>query len=89
MRFKRRGKNGADAGSAIGPAQIVEALEGFGAEFRFTPAGSLIVRDLGKAPTALREMFFQCDGAQLMAFVRGRRRSEAETGSGGVFPARG
>jgi hypothetical protein len=86
MRRQRAKSKPADV---ITPAALVEAMEAFGAEFRFTPAGSLIVSNLGKAPAELREMFFQCDGAQLVAFVRGRRINAEETGSGCVSPARG
>jgi hypothetical protein len=73
----------------ITPAVLVEALERYGAEFHFTPAGSLIVRNLGKAPAELRAMLFACDGAQLVAFVRGRRRIGAESGQNSRFRAEG
>jgi hypothetical protein len=86
MRRQRAKSKPADV---ITPAALVEAMEAFGAEFRFTPAGSLIVRNLGKAPAELRAMLFACDGAQLVAFVRGRRRIGAESGQNSRFRAEG
>lgn len=54
-------------------ADVADAMEASGAEFRFSECGSLFVAGLQKLPEALRELFFNCDGAQLVAYVRSKK----------------
>lgn len=51
---------------------LVDGLERFGATFRFTGAGSLLIGNLGKAPAALRQAFLDCDAKLLVAWLKSR-----------------
>lgn len=71
---RRRTHTNRPADTSSGP-HIVEVLENYGCTFFFRPGGSLVVRDLGNAPLPLREMFYQSDGAALVAYVRAKLRA--------------
>jgi hypothetical protein len=59
---------------ALTIADLVASVERFGAQFQFTGAESLRVRGLEKLPSALREAFLNCDGAQLVAWLKSRKK---------------
>jgi hypothetical protein len=59
---------------ALSVVDLVDGMERFGAEFYFTGAGSLRVRGLEKLPAALREQLYAADGAQLVAWLRSRKK---------------
>ena len=52
------------------PAQLVEAMQTFGAEFQFTDAGSLFVGNLAKLPAVVIDDFLEADQRQMCAAVR-------------------
>ncbi|MCI0338634.1 MAG: hypothetical protein L0226_13740 [Acidobacteria bacterium] len=72
---RRNSKTEVDALSVV---DLVEAVERFGAEFYFTGSGSLRVRNMEKLPPALREQFYEADGAQLVAWVKSRKTENKE-----------
>ncbi len=51
------------------PGLVKEMIEG-GAHFEFTPAGALMVRNLGALPGYLRDAFFACDEKALVRYLR-------------------
>lgn len=57
-----------EQGISIG--DLVSAMVDAGAGFFFTEAGSLFVANLSVLPTYLRDEFFDCDGRELVRFLR-------------------
>ena len=51
------------------PALVKAMIEG-GAGFHFSECGSLFADNLGKLPTYLRDEFFNCEGRELVRFLR-------------------
>lgn len=56
----------------ITEADIADAMRAHGAAFRFSAGGCLLVAGLANVPAELRQMFFDCDGRALVAYVRAR-----------------
>lgn len=73
-RQRTRTRQGAH-GEVITSAHVVDALESLGCVFKWTPGGSLVVANLGNAPLPLRELFFESDGAQVVAYIRSRQKT--------------
>lgn len=51
-------------------AGLVKEMIESGAQFHFTPAGSVIVRNLGELPGYLRDAFYACDERALVRYLR-------------------
>ena len=59
---------------AMSVVDLIDGCERFGAEFYFTGAGSLRARHLEKLPADLRNQFYGADGAQLVAWLKSRKK---------------
>ena len=52
------------------PAELVEAMQHFGAKFQFTTAGSLLVRNLAALPAVVIDDFLNVEQKPFVAAVR-------------------
>lgn len=58
------------------PGLVREMTEG-GAYFYFTPAGSVVVRNLGALPGYLRDAFYACNERELVRYLRAIEENHA------------
>lgn len=59
---------------------LVAAMTDAGASFYFTDAGALLVRGLASLPVTLADEFFECDGRELVRFLKERQTIEKMAG---------
>lgn len=63
----------------INVIDLVQAMERLGAEFYFSHAGTLFVRDLDLLPGYLRDEFYQCQEKSLVHYLKSRQLQDGKS----------